>query len=93
VDAALDRARGDAEQGSDLGDGAVFDVHEAQHLSFRPREGRCDVGADHGGFGGVQAGSRVSSSGTVTGPRLRSRRAAWLRAITHIQACGVPSGR
>ena len=46
VGAAFDRAGGNAEQRGDLGDGAVLDVHEAQHVSFRAGQGRRDVGAD-----------------------------------------------
>jgi hypothetical protein len=33
-----------------------------------------------------------SGSPVVAGPRLRSRNAAWLRAITHSQACAAPWG-
>ena len=56
--AALDRAGRDAEQGGNLGDGAVFDIHETQYVSLRAGEGGCDLSADEGGFGGVQAGLR-----------------------------------
>ncbi len=94
--AALDRAGRDAEQRGDLGDGTVFDVHEAQHVAFhagKTSKGGCDLGADQGGLGEVQAGLRISGSDSATGSRRRTKSAAWLRAITHIQARGVPCGR
>ena len=54
--AALDRAGGDAEQRGDLGDRAVLDVHEAQHVSFRAGQRGAAISARaSGGLGRVGA--------------------------------------
>jgi YD repeat-containing protein len=68
-------------------------IHETQHVSLRAGKGGCDLSADEGGFGGVRPACGTSGSDSAAGPRRRSRSAAWLRAITHIQARGVPCGR
>jgi hypothetical protein len=49
--------------------------------------------ASAGSLTGLPSSSRASSSRAwVAGPRFRSSRAAWFRAITQSQAAGVPRG-